>query len=50
MHEMCNPVFWENKKNPAISKCYLLKILPRVLSLKVLHGSCVFYSDDRKSL
>ena len=29
--EMSNPIFWENKKN--ISKCHLLKILVRVLSV-----------------
>ena len=29
LHAMSNPVFWENKKN--ISKCRLLKFLPRVL-------------------
>ena len=29
MHEMSNPASWEN-----ISKCRLLKILPRVLNLK----------------
>ena len=32
LHEMSKPVLWENKKN--ISVCRLLKILPRVLSLK----------------
>ena len=34
LHEMLNPVFWENYKN--ISKCCLLKSLPKVLSVKVL--------------
>ena len=34
LHAMSNPVFWENKKN--ISKCRLLKFLPRVLSVKVM--------------
>ena len=33
MHEMSNPVFWENKKNT--SKCHLLKILTRVRSVKL---------------
>ena len=32
LHEMSYPVFWENKKN--ISKYRLLKILPRVLSVR----------------
>ena len=32
LHEMSNPVFWENKKT--ISICHPLKILTRVLSVK----------------
>ena len=33
LHKMSKPFFWEkNKKN--ISKCCLLKFLPRVLSIK----------------
>ena len=32
LHEMSNPVFWENKKK--ISKCRLQKNLSRVLSIK----------------
>ena len=32
LHEMSNPVFWENKKN--ISKCHLQKNLFRMLSIK----------------
>ena len=31
LHKMSNPVFWEKSEN--ISKCCLLKILPRVLSV-----------------
>ena len=56
LHEMSNPVFWEketicmkcqilfsgkNKKN--ISKCRLLKILPRVLSVKQVLKMCYIY-------
>ena len=33
LHEMSNPVFW-GKKYKSISKCCLLKILHRVLSIK----------------
>ena len=36
LHEMSNPVFWENKKN--LPKCCLLKILPRVLSVNFYHS------------
>ena len=32
LHEMSKPVFWEKQEN--ISKCRLLKILPRILSVK----------------
>ena len=32
LHEMSNPVFWEEQEN--ISKCRLLRTLPRVLSVK----------------
>ena len=32
LHEMYKPIFWENKKY--ISKCCLLKFLPRMLSVK----------------
>ena len=35
LHEMSNLVFWEKKKKKGIfKKCYLLKILLRVLSFK----------------
>ena len=33
LHEMSKPVFWEKLKN--IWKCYLLKILLRVLSINI---------------
>ena len=33
LHEMSNPVSGKSKKN--ISKCHLLKILPRMLSVEV---------------
>ena len=54
LHEMSNPVFCENKKN--ISKCRLLKILLRVLSVITDHINAVvaisrfythrYYSDN----
>ena len=34
LHEMSNPVFWEKLEKKNISKCRLLKILPRMLSVK----------------
>ena len=34
LHEMSNPVFWKNINGKYISKCRLLKILPRVLSVE----------------
>ena len=37
LHEISNPVTWE--KNKDISKCYLLTILPRVLSVKLHYQS-----------
>ena len=43
LHEMSKPVFW--KKN--ISVCSLLKILPRVLSIK---GKAGIYHIDLKAI
>ena len=51
LHEMSKPVYWENKKN--IAKCCLLKILPRVLSVKVYmvmkisHKSRKIFSENQ---
>ena len=37
LHEMSYPVFSEKKKKKNISKCRLLKILSRVLSVNIVH-------------
>ena len=34
MHELSNPVFWKRNNKKNISKCFVLKFLPRVQSVK----------------
>ena len=42
MHEISNPVLGKNKEN--ISKCHVLKFLPRVLSVK---DNSYFFRGDK---
>ena len=41
LHEISNPSFWDNKK--IISKCFLLKLLPNMLSINTLW--CLILDD-----
>ena len=49
LHERPKAVFWKNKKN--ISKCHLLKFLPRVLSVKnsLKDNGLTFHGSGGKS-
>ena len=45
LHVMSKPVFWENKKN--ISKCFLLKFLPKVPCVYVFQSAYSISADCR---